>query len=158
MRYLFFITNYLLTIQNACRGLFWFNSEKTRTPLSFVTETYVLSFLKITIVLFLPFFLLQNTFHYDNAFWSNKETFNLSGGKTGFDDHETKLPTYWNTSFSKICLGMKINNQIDQFYWNHWGRQFPVFTDRWWAIPQDLTGSWQVEVTDSFWGLLADEL
>ena len=113
MRYLFFITNYLLTIQNACRGLFWFNSEKTRTPLSFVTETYVLSFLKITIVLFLPFFLLQNTFHYDNAFWSNKETFNLSGGKTGFDDHETKLPTYWNTSFSKICLGMKINNQIN---------------------------------------------
>ena len=113
MRDLFFITNYLLTIQNACRGLFWFNSEKTRTPLSFVTETYVLSFLKITIVLFLPFCLLQNTFHYDNAFWSNKETFNLSGGKTGFDDHETKLPTYWNTSFSKICLGMKINNQIN---------------------------------------------
>ena len=46
MRYLFFITNYLLTIQNACRGLFWFNSEKTRTPLSFVTETYDLFFFK----------------------------------------------------------------------------------------------------------------
>ena len=46
MRYLFFITNYLLTIQNACRGLFWFNSEKTRTPPSFVTETYDLFFLK----------------------------------------------------------------------------------------------------------------
>ena len=30
---------------------------------------------------------------------------------TGFDSHETKLPTYWNTSFSKICLGMKIGNQ-----------------------------------------------
>ena len=71
------------------------------------------SFLKIIIVLFLPFLLLQNTFHYDNAFWSNKETFNLSGGKIGFDDSETKLPTYWNTSFSKICLGMKINNQIN---------------------------------------------
>ena len=25
---------------------------------------------------------------------------------------ETKLPTYWNTSFSKICLGMKINQDI----------------------------------------------
>ena len=24
----------------------------------------------------------------------------------------TKLPTYWNTSFSKICLGMKINQQL----------------------------------------------
>ena len=28
-----------------------------------------------------------------------------------FDNHETKLPTYWNTPFSKICLGMKIGNQ-----------------------------------------------
>ena len=28
-----------------------------------------------------------------------------------FDNHETKLPTYWNTSFTKICLGMKIGNQ-----------------------------------------------
>ena len=25
---------------------------------------------------------------------------------------ETKLPTYWNTSFSKICLGMKINQEL----------------------------------------------
>ena len=33
------------------------------------------------------------------------------GGKTGFDLQETKLPSYWNTSFSKICLGMRINNQ-----------------------------------------------
>ena len=30
---------------------------------------------------------------------------------TGFDSHETKLPTYWNTPFSKICLGMRIDNQ-----------------------------------------------
>ena len=27
------------------------------------------------------------------------------------DNYETKLPTYWNTSFSKICLGMKIGNR-----------------------------------------------
>ena len=54
---------------------------------------------------------LQNTFHYDSNLWSNKETFNLAGGKTGFDTQETKLPTYWNTSFSKICLGMKIGRQ-----------------------------------------------
>ena len=27
------------------------------------------------------------------------------------DVQETKLPTYWNTSFNKICLGMKIDNQ-----------------------------------------------
>ena len=31
---------------------------------------------------------------------------------TGFDTEETKLPTYWNTPFSKICLGMKIGQQL----------------------------------------------
>ena len=28
-----------------------------------------------------------------------------------FDNYETKLPTYWNTPFSKICLGMKVGHQ-----------------------------------------------
>ena len=36
----------------------------------------------------------------------------MAGGKTGFDSQETKLPTYWNTAFSKICLGMKIGHQL----------------------------------------------
>ena len=58
-------------------------------------------------------FLPQQTFNYTFTLWSNKETFNPDGGKTGFDSQETKLPSYWNTSFSKICLGMKINNQIN---------------------------------------------
>ena len=31
---------------------------------------------------------------------------------TGFDSKETKLPTYWNTPFSKICLGIKIGQQL----------------------------------------------
>ena len=52
-------------------------------------------------------FLSQSTFHYDSKFWSNKTEFNLPGGETGFDNQETKSPTYWNTNFSKICLGMK---------------------------------------------------
>ena len=54
----------------------------------------------------------QSTFHYDSTYWSNKNEYNLRGGETGFDRHETKLPTYWNTSFSKICLGMKIGQKI----------------------------------------------
>ena len=37
-------------------------------------------------------FLLQQTFHYNSALWKNKETFNLDGGKTGFDSQEIKLP------------------------------------------------------------------
>ena len=39
--------------------------------------------------------------------------FNRPGGKTGFDLQETKLPTYWKTPFSKICLGMRIGHQIN---------------------------------------------
>jgi len=54
----------------------------------------------------------KRTFHYDAGFWSNKIAYNLLGGKTGFDNQETKLPTYWNTPFSKICLGMKIGQLI----------------------------------------------
>jgi len=55
----------------------------------------------------------ESTFHYDSILWRNKETFNLAGGETGFDTQETKLPTYWNTSFSKICLGMKVGQKIN---------------------------------------------
>ncbi|KAL9952950.1 hypothetical protein ACROYT_G040283 [Oculina patagonica] len=55
----------------------------------------------------------KNTFHYNAGYWSDNNSYNLPGGKTGFDSQETKLPTYWNTSFSKICLGMKIGQQIN---------------------------------------------
>ena len=44
--------------------------------------------------------------------WTNKQSFNIDGGKTGFDAEETKLPSYWNTSFSKICLGINITGNI----------------------------------------------
>ena len=54
---------------------------------------------------------LQQTFHYDSDFWKNKNEFNLPGGETGFDLQETKLPTYWETPFSKICLGMNYGHQ-----------------------------------------------
>ncbi|KAL9954459.1 hypothetical protein ACROYT_G042000 [Oculina patagonica] len=53
----------------------------------------------------------KKTFHHDSKFWSDRKAYNLAGGKTGFDTQETKLPSYWNTPFSKICLGMKIGHQ-----------------------------------------------
>ena len=55
----------------------------------------------------------QSTFHFDSAYWSDKNEYNLPGGETGFDTQETKLPTYSNTPFTKICLGMKIGQQIN---------------------------------------------
>ena len=64
----------------------------------------------------------QQTFHYNSNLWSNKVDFNLQGGKTGLDSHETKLPTYWNTPFNKICLGMKIGQQFKSVVINHQAR------------------------------------
>ena len=64
----------------------------------------------------------QRTFHYNSKLWSNKRDFNLPGGKTGLDTHETKLPTYWNTPFNKICLGMKIGQQFKSVVINHQAR------------------------------------
>ena len=58
-----------------------------------------------------PLLSIQNTFHYDSQLWSNMVTFNPLGGETVFDTQETKLETYWNTPFSKICLGMKIHGE-----------------------------------------------
>ena len=58
------------------------------------------------------------TFHYDSCLWSNMETFNPKGGETGFDLQETKIPTYWNSSFSKICLGMKAGEKMNFFVIN----------------------------------------
>ena len=67
----------------------------------------------INLYIHINFFFSQATFHYDSDYWSDQNEYNLPGGETGFDTQETKLPTYWNTSFSKICLGMKIDQQID---------------------------------------------
>ncbi|KAL9953690.1 hypothetical protein ACROYT_G041143 [Oculina patagonica] len=53
------------------------------------------------------------TFHYNSGYWSVKNDYNPPGGETGFGTQETKLPTYWNTSFTKICLGMKIGQQLN---------------------------------------------
>ncbi|XP_022809398.1 uncharacterized skeletal organic matrix protein 5-like [Stylophora pistillata] len=67
----------------------------------------------------------KKTFHYDSHRWTDKKEYNCPGGLTAFDKRETKLPTYWNTPFSKICLGMKtakrtkfivINKQADSLH------------------------------------------
>ena len=37
------------------------------------------------------------------------------------DTTETKLPTYWNTPFNKICLGMMVDQQFRSVVINHQG-------------------------------------
>ncbi|XP_073250000.1 uncharacterized protein [Porites lutea] len=60
----------------------------------------------------------KNTFHYDSKLWTNKTDHNPSAGKTLLDDQETKLPTYWSTPFTKICLAMKIGHQVNSIVIN----------------------------------------
>lgn len=43
---------------------------------------------------------------------SDKNTFKPQGGETGFDSEETKLATYWDKPFSKVCVGMKVGSRI----------------------------------------------
>ena len=55
---------------------------------------------------------VQRTFHYDSKLWTDKREHHPSSGNTLFDHQETKLPTYWSTPFSKVCLAMKIGSQV----------------------------------------------
>ena len=38
------------------------------------------------------------------------------------DTNETKLPTYWNTPFNNICLGMKVDQQFKSVVINYQAR------------------------------------
>ena len=44
-----------------------------------------------------------------------RKEYGLPEGESGLDDQETKLPTYWNTPFTKICLGMKVG-EVTKFF------------------------------------------
>ncbi|XP_028408171.1 uncharacterized skeletal organic matrix protein 5-like [Dendronephthya gigantea] len=52
----------------------------------------------------------KNTFAYNSLYWSNREMYNPVGGTSGFDFIETKLPTYWSTSFNEICIGINTHS------------------------------------------------
>lgn len=95
---------------------------RTQGSLTTLPSTYTLIFetseeyFKTTkihgiLINWLLFFIWQDTFKSTSPFWTDRNTFNLDGGKTGFDFEETKLATYWRTNFTKICLGTKFQNQ-----------------------------------------------
>ncbi|XP_031574466.1 uncharacterized protein LOC116308223 [Actinia tenebrosa] len=52
----------------------------------------------------------KQEFTYTSQHWSEKTAYNEGAGQTGIDDlNETKMPSYWKTNFTKICLGMRSN-------------------------------------------------
>ena len=63
----------------------------------------------------MAYYVLQKTFHYNSSYWTDQKSYGIPEGKTGLDKVETKLPSYWATPFTKICLGMKIG-VVTSFY------------------------------------------
>ena len=56
-------------------------------------------------------FYIQSQFKYDSAFWSDKNEFQPDAANGLHDSRETKTAAYWLTPFSKICLGMKTDQE-----------------------------------------------
>ncbi|XP_048579319.1 uncharacterized protein LOC5504558 [Nematostella vectensis] len=54
----------------------------------------------------------KTTFLYESSLWTNKLAYNPSAGLTGFDNQETKLPSYWAMPFTKICIGFKVGDTL----------------------------------------------
>ena len=52
---------------------------------------------------------MQSTFIYNSSFWTNNKAYGIENGLEGITEKETKLASYWNTPFKKICLGMTVN-------------------------------------------------
>ncbi|XP_028396197.1 uncharacterized protein LOC114520171 [Dendronephthya gigantea] len=53
----------------------------------------------------------KNDFNYSSSNWTNKVAYEVEDGLEGLTEKQTKLASYWNTPFNKICLGMKVDNQ-----------------------------------------------
>ena len=53
---------------------------------------------------------LQTEFNYSSPYWTNKKIYAVEDGLEGLTEKQTKLASYWNTPFKKMCLGMKVNS------------------------------------------------
>ncbi|XP_046864160.1 uncharacterized protein LOC124458110 [Xenia sp. Carnegie-2017] len=60
----------------------------------------------------------KETFDFESSFWRNKKSYKIENGKSGVDDLETKLPTYWSTKINQICVGMKFKGETNFISFN----------------------------------------
>jgi hypothetical protein len=63
--------------------------------------------------------IFQNDSSYDSPYWTNKETYAVEDGLKGMTEKQTKLASYWNTPFKKICLGMKVGGVTEWIVIDH---------------------------------------
>jgi hypothetical protein len=69
----------------------------------------VFAFGKLNLFFVLYFLIKQSTFTYDSPLWTNNESYAVQDGLEGLTEKESKLASYWNTPFKKICLGMTVD-------------------------------------------------
>ena len=64
---------------------------------------------------------MQNTFKYDSSHWKENTTYmdNSDGRDGGLDNREFKGSTYWRTSFTEICVGMKYEKILKAFSFSY---------------------------------------
>ena len=60
-----------------------------------------------------PKYFKQDTFNYSSPLWTNKVVHAEENGLALFDTKETKLASYWNVPFTKICISMRKLNSSD---------------------------------------------
>ncbi|XP_028414182.1 uncharacterized skeletal organic matrix protein 5-like [Dendronephthya gigantea] len=63
----------------------------------------------------------KKTFMYRSSWWTNKQTYAVQDGLEGLTEKESKLASYWNTPFTKICLGMSYNGDTKWMSFNYTG-------------------------------------
>jgi len=66
-----------------------------------------------TVLKIIYIYIPQDQFGYTSALWTNKDSYNLTAGQTGFDNYQTKMPSYWAMPFQKLCVGFKVNNVLN---------------------------------------------
>ena len=67
------------------------------------------------------FLFFQDTFEYSSSYWRNTKVYQPDKGLKGLTKDETKLASYWNTAFTKICVGMSYNGATNWMQFTHSG-------------------------------------
>ncbi len=56
---------------------------------------------------------MQNTFYYHSQYWANHKTLNVAESLDSLKQIETKFASYSYTPFTKICVGMKYEGEVN---------------------------------------------
>ncbi|XP_028412858.1 uncharacterized skeletal organic matrix protein 5-like [Dendronephthya gigantea] len=92
----------------------------------------------------------KKTFMYGSSLWTIKETYAVQDGLEGLTEKESKLASYWNTPFTKICLGMSYNGATKWMSFNHTGSSlYSVIADGQFRATTAGRAAWKSLIADS---------